>query len=93
MSEQIPTCKEVLIWFRDKFLRDSEWTQSDDSPLSTTKKTAWAKYRQELRDLPTNNPDPKFEKNADGVEDNTLLPDITWPTEPVPKYVYSPVAK
>jgi len=78
----MPTCKEVLRGRRVKFLRDSDWTQFNDSPLSTTKKTAWAKYRQELRDLPANNPDPKWEKNSDGVEDNTLLPDITWPTKP-----------
>ena len=78
----MPTCKEILRGRRDMFLQESDWTQFNDSPLSEAKKTEWATYRQELRDLPANNPDPKWEKNADGVEDNTLLPDITWPTKP-----------
>tara|TARA_Y100001949_G_C15914542_1_gene298409 strand:- start:107 stop:349 length:243 start_codon:yes stop_codon:yes gene_type:complete len=71
------TCKELLRDRRDMFLRDSDWTQFNDSPLSKAKKTAWATYRQELRDLPANNPDPKWE---DG--DETKLPDIDWPTKP-----------
>ena len=75
------TCKELLRDRRDMFLRDSDWTQFNDSPLSEAKKTAWATYRQELRDLPINNPNPKWEKNDEGVEDNTLLPNITWPTK------------
>ena len=33
-------------------LEDSDWTQGNDSPLSTSKKTEWATYRQVLRDLP-----------------------------------------
>jgi len=78
----MPTCKEILRGRRDMFLQESDWTQFNDSPLSKAKKTKWATYRQELRDLPANNPDPKWEKNADGVEDETLLPDITWPTKP-----------
>ena len=71
------TCKELLRDRRDMFLRDLDWTQFNDSPLSKAKKTAWATYRQELRDLPANNPDPKWE---DG--DETKLPDIDWPTKP-----------
>tara|TARA_B100000029_G_scaffold375615_1_gene370060 strand:+ start:263 stop:508 length:246 start_codon:yes stop_codon:yes gene_type:complete len=78
----MPTCMEILRGRRDMFLQESDWTQFNDSPLSKAKKTEWATYRQELRDLPSNNPNPKWEKNADGVEDNTLLPDITWPTKP-----------
>ena len=38
---------------RDILLRDSDWTQFGDSPLSDSKKTEWATYRQSLRDLPT----------------------------------------
>ena len=76
------TCKELLRDRRDMFLRDSDWTQFNDSPLSQAKKTKWSTYRQELRDLPANNPNPKWEKNDEGVEDNTLLPNITWPTKP-----------
>ena len=36
---------------RDKLLADTDWTQMNDSPLSNEDKTAWATYRQELRDL------------------------------------------
>jgi hypothetical protein len=34
-----------------------DWTQLPDSPVD---KTVWATYRQELRDLPAQNPDPKL---------------------------------
>ena len=36
---------------RNKLLTDSDWTQMNDSPLSNEDKTAWATYRQELRDM------------------------------------------
>ena len=36
---------------RNKLLTDSDWTQMNDSPLTNEVKTAWATYRQELRDL------------------------------------------
>jgi len=36
---------------RNKLLSDSDWTQMNDSPLSNEDKTAWATYRQELRDM------------------------------------------
>jgi hypothetical protein len=36
---------------RNKLLADSDWTQMNDSPLSNEDKTAWATYRQELRDM------------------------------------------
>lgn len=37
---------------RDALLASCDWTQSSDSPLSDTDKTAWATYRQALRDFP-----------------------------------------
>lgn len=40
---------------RDVLLAQSDWTQLPDVPLAT--KTAWAEYRQALRDI-TNQPDP-----------------------------------
>lgn len=52
---------------RDKKLTDTDWTQMADSPLSDSDKTAWATYRQSLRDLPT----------ATGFPHT-----MTWPTEP-----------
>ena len=33
-------------------LTQSDWTQGSDSPLSSSKKTEWATYRQGLRDVP-----------------------------------------
>ena len=73
----MPTCMEVLRGRRTMLLEESDWTQFADSPLSDSKKAEWVTYRQALRDLPENNPDPKW---VDG--DNTKLPDITWPTKP-----------
>ena len=41
---------------RNAELAASDWTQVADS---TVDKTAWATYRQALRDLPASNKDPK----------------------------------
>ena len=53
--------------FRNILLRESDWTQFTDSPLTDSKKTEWKTYRQQLRDLPLNTSDPAFP---------------TWPTKP-----------
>jgi len=37
---------------RNWLLAVSDWTQGNDSPLTSSKKTEWQTYRQELRDLP-----------------------------------------
>ena len=50
---------------RNQKLKISDWTQGSDVPNAI--KTAWAKYRQQLRDLPANTSDPN----------NPI-----WPTEP-----------
>jgi hypothetical protein len=42
--------------WRSQELAASDWTQVADS---TADKTAWAIYRQALRDLPASNADPK----------------------------------
>ena len=55
---------------RADLLKQSDWTQSADSPLSDIKKAEWATYRQALRDL-TNN-----YTNEDSIND------IVWPTKP-----------
>ena len=52
---------------RNKKLTDCDWTQGNDTPLGSSKKTEWATYRQSLRDLPDNTSDSS---------------DPTWPTEP-----------
>ena len=56
-------------------LSGCDWTQANDSPLSTSKKTAWATYRQELRDFPAG----KTKVSVFAVDsDNRMI----WPTEP-----------
>ena len=49
---------------RDDLLRACDWTQVSDSPVD---KTAWATYRQSLRDLPSQSGFPSI---------------VTWPTQP-----------
>lgn len=51
-------------------LADSDWTQFPDSPLSDSKKTEWATYRQSLRDIP------------ETYSEVTSLDDIIWPIQP-----------
>ena len=41
--------------YRDSLLRDSDWRMIEDAPWD---KTAWATYRQQLRDLPSTVSDP-----------------------------------
>jgi hypothetical protein len=51
---------------RNELLLESDWTQLSDSPLSEEKKIEWQTYRQELRDI-TSQQDPF---------------NIIWPTKP-----------
>ncbi len=47
-----PTLEQLsneLRYFRDMMLKDCDWTQLPDVPLST--RDAWAVYRQQLRDI------------------------------------------
>ena len=57
----------ALRHYRDTLLRESDWTQFTDSPLSDAKKNEWKTYRQSLRDLPATESDPQ---------------NPTWPTIP-----------
>ena len=57
----------ALRHYRDTLLRESDWTQFTDSPLSESKKNEWKTYRQSLRDLPATESDPE---------------NPTWPTMP-----------
>ena len=43
---------------RDRRLAACDWTQGNDSPLSSNEKSEWQLYRQALRDLPANTEDP-----------------------------------
>ena len=49
----------ALRHYRDTLLRESDWTQFTDSPLSDSKKTEWKTYRQSFRDLPATESDPE----------------------------------
>jgi len=52
---------------RNELLKNSDWTQMADSPLTSAEKTTWATYRTNLRNVP----------------DQTDFPtSITWPTKP-----------
>jgi hypothetical protein len=42
---------------RLRLLYASDWTQVPDAPVD---RAAWAAYRQALRDLPQNTPDPRY---------------------------------
>ena len=55
---------------RDSRLAETDWTHGGDSPLGESKKTEWATYRIDLRDIP-----------ADQSSEITYA-DITWPTKP-----------
>ncbi len=59
---------EYLRVRRGHELSACDWTQGVDSPLSSSKKTEWATYRQALRDLPTTT--------------YSAIDDIVWPTKP-----------
>lgn len=52
---------------RDQKLRGSDWTHISDTPLTVAKKEEWAIYRQSLRDISKDVPDPN---------------DVIWPVEP-----------
>jgi len=72
-----PTCMDILRGRRSFLLQESDWTQMPDCQLTDSKKAEWATYRQALRDLPQNNPDPQW------IEvEGSQLPDVNWPEKP-----------
>lgn len=54
---------------RTGLLQASDWTQVPDAPLSDEAREAWRLYRQELRNLPTSQPDATLET-------------VEWPSPP-----------
>lgn len=52
---------------RDSLLKDSDFSQLPDSPLTDEKKTEWALYRQQLRDIP---------------EEYSTPAEVVWPVKP-----------
>ena len=61
---------------RNKLIAETDWTQANDIPFSTSKKQEWQIYRQQLRDLPAN-ASPKLNSNY-----KLDLTSVTWPTPP-----------
>ena len=60
-NEAFPNATDEQLWeqirnHRNMLLKSTDWTQVADSSVN---KTAWATYRQSLRDLPTQNADPQ----------------------------------
>jgi len=43
---------------RNALLTACDWTRLDDAAVTVEQRAAWATYRQALRDVPQNNPDP-----------------------------------
>jgi hypothetical protein len=63
-EERVERATMQLRGVRNSLLKSSDWTQLPDAPVD---KSAWATYRQALRDLPANTPDPL---------------NVTWPESP-----------
>lgn len=59
--------KKWLRQKRNRLLAESDWTQLSDSPLDEDTRSAWATYRQDLRDL------------TDNIDENG---EVTFPTAP-----------
>ena len=60
----------LIRYRRDAELRDTDWTQVSDAPLTAQQKQQWAQYRQSLRDLTSLYPE---------VDETTQ---IEWPQRP-----------
>lgn len=61
-TEEQLTDKITLKWLqirehRNELLKETDWTQFQDSPITGSKLTEWQTYRQSLRDI-TNNDNP-----------------------------------
>lgn len=51
IAERLAEQEELVREERNEALSECDWTQLPDSPLDAATKTAWATYRQELRDV------------------------------------------
>jgi hypothetical protein len=54
-ARELQEAWSLLRGLRDYRLAASDWTQATDAPVN---QAAWATYRQQLRDLPSNTTDP-----------------------------------
>ena len=71
------TAMEVLRIHRNWLLKESDWTQFNDSPLSDSKKAEWKTYRQALRDI-TKTASPKCLDASPHLDPSS----VTFPKEP-----------
>ncbi len=55
---------------RNELLKETDWLQLPDAPITNEKKAEWATYRQALRDVPANS------------VSKTHANDVVWPTPP-----------
>lgn len=61
---------EILRNKRNALLKESDWTQVNDCPLSDPQKAEWQTYRQALRDLPAD------------YQDTDNIDDVAFPSLP-----------
>jgi hypothetical protein len=50
-QQKYDEASQPIIQKRNQLLSASDWTQIPGNPLTTEQQTAWATYRQELRDI------------------------------------------
>jgi len=63
---EIDTMEYIRAWCRD-VLKNTDWTQVSDSPLSAEDKEKYRVFRQKVRDLPAK------------YNDDTNIMDVEWP--------------
>ena len=83
--EEVPTewWLERMRIHRDRLLAESDWAMMPDAP---TDKTAWAEYRQALRDFPASwepGPVADFPNPPGYVEPEVIEPEQELPSEPL----------
>jgi len=54
-QEELQFVIKIIRWV---LLNESDWTQMPDNPISDENRALWAEFRQMLRDLPSNVPQP-----------------------------------
>jgi hypothetical protein len=49
----------ICRWWRDALLKESDWSQVSDNPLTEIQRESWRQYRQQLRNITDTYTDPK----------------------------------
>ena len=68
MTTYLEATLNSIRFTRDRLLKNTDWTQTSDSPLSPELKAKYREYRQQLRDMPS-------VYAANPIEENTLPPE------------------